>query len=290
MRHLTHRARLLVVTLLAAVGLVAGGSPAWAGPPAPHHDGAGTYLALGDSVPFGYIGGQPFAFYNDITHFTGYPEIVARHEHLRLLNASCPGETTDSFIDVAAISNGCTNRAGVPGGYRDAHPLHVQYASRAQSQLQYAVAALRAHPHTTLVSIMLGANDGFLCQAAKTCLTTAGEQALAAHVRSNLSTILRTLRTAGGYHGQIVVVTYYALNYADQAGVTGTLILNSGIARAALANRASVASGFLAFLPVAVADGGGDTITAGLVYPGDVHPTPEGQALLARAVQVVARV
>lgn len=67
----------------------------------------------------------------------------------------------------------------------------------------------------------------------------------------HLDLILSTLREEAGSTGQIVAVIYYALDYADPA-TANTLILNSRIVRAALANGAGVASGFLAFLPTAI--------------------------------------
>ena len=48
--------------------------------------------------------------------------------------------------------------------------------------------------------------------------------------------------------------------------------------------RGHFADGFGAFQPWA-ARAGGDSIAAGLVLPGDVHPTLFGQFLLARAVE-----
>jgi phospholipase/lecithinase/hemolysin len=60
--------------------------------------------------------------------------------------------------------------------------------------------------------------------------------------------------------------------------------LNSGLTAAAQANGAAVASGFDAFEPVA-AGSGGDPTDAGLVLPHDIHPTREGQQLLADAVE-----
>src|SRR3712207_6770089 len=68
-----------------------------------------TYLALGDSVPFGYRGGEPPEAYQDAADFVGYPELVGEELGLEVLNASCPGETTASFLDAAAPSNGCGN-------------------------------------------------------------------------------------------------------------------------------------------------------------------------------------
>jgi lysophospholipase L1-like esterase len=91
------------------------------------------------------------------------------------------------------------------------------------------------------------------------------------------------LRTDGGYHGKVVVVTYYALNYAGAAAAP-TQLLDAAIDQAASAAGATVASGFDAFNPVAQKSGG-DAVAAGLVIPGDVHPTAKGQQLLADAVE-----
>lgn len=288
MRPRTPRHRILLLTLLTMVGLLGAASPAWASPAGHQPSGApggGTYLALGDSVPFGYRGNEAPASYADPTNFTGYPEIVAADRGLTLLNASCPGETTDSFIDVTAQSNGCENGLTASVGYRTAFPLHVTYDSPVQSQLDYAVATLARTPDVRLVTIQLGANDAFLCQQTTPdqCTSSAEVRGIAEHVRANLDHILATLRTEGGYTGQIIAVTYYALDYATPAA-GNTLVLNSGILRAALVNRAYVASGFLAFVPAALRAGGNST-TAGLVLPNDVHPSATGQQLLAGAVE-----
>src|SRR5688500_1207936 len=103
---LNQRLRQLVLVLLAVAGLVAVTTPALAVSPGerPSHGTTApgrTYLALGDSVPFGYYGNAG-ALYLDPDNFVGYPELVADDLKLRLLNASCPGETTASFIDVDA--------------------------------------------------------------------------------------------------------------------------------------------------------------------------------------------
>ena len=110
------RIRRLVLVLLAVAGLVAVTTPALAWPPGERF--GRTYLALGDSVPFGYFGNAG-PRYLDPDNFVGYPELVADDLRLRLLNASCPGETTASFIDADAQSNGCQNSVGSPIGFRD---------------------------------------------------------------------------------------------------------------------------------------------------------------------------
>jgi lysophospholipase L1-like esterase len=246
----------------------------------------GTYLALGDSVPFGYRGGATAEF-GDEDNFVGYPELVAEDLDLDLINASCPGETTTSFLDATAQSNGCENTPSSPLGYRTAYPLHVMYDSVKQSQLDYAVETLKKNDDVDLVTLQIGANDAFVCQqtTASACTALEDLQAVAKTVQDNLATILSALRTDAGYNGQIVVVTYYALNYADPTGAA-TQLLDGSIAQVAGTYDADVANGFQAFKPNADA-AGGDSIAAGLVLPNDVHPTEEGQKLLADAVESV---
>ena len=86
---------------------------------------------------------------------------MARALHIRVSNASCPGETTASFLVPGAPSNGCENSPGSSIGYRTEYPLHVQYRG---TQMQYALKYLAVHRHTRLVTIDIGANDVFLCQ------------------------------------------------------------------------------------------------------------------------------
>jgi hypothetical protein len=52
-------------------------------------DDGGTYLALGDSVPFGYIDDNPGG-YQDEDAFVGYPELVGEDRGLEVVNATCP--------------------------------------------------------------------------------------------------------------------------------------------------------------------------------------------------------
>ena len=277
------RARLLVLVLLTVAGLVGGTTPALAAETGQASDTTRhgrTYLALGDSVPFGYIGNRP-DLYPDPDNLVGYPDLVADELDVRLRNASCPGETTDSFIDATAQSNGCENRLGSDIGYRDLYPLHVTYEG---SQLDYAVETLDDGPHVRLVTLMLGANDGFICQATGACATPEGLAALTAHVQANLNLILSTLRDEGDYRGRIAVVTYYSLDYTDPVGVAFIQAVNQAMIAAAGANGAVVADGFDAFRSRAL-EAGGSSIAAGLVYADDIHPTAKGQRLLARAVE-----
>jgi lysophospholipase L1-like esterase len=253
----------------------------------PSSDAAqGTYLALGDSVPFGFRGGATAEF-SDAANFVGYPELVGEELGLEVVNAACPGETTASFLDVTAQSNGCDNSLQSGFGYRTAYPLHVRYDSPDQSQMAFALRTLAETDDVDLVTLQIGANDAFLCQrtTASRCLDMADLQAMAQTLQGNLDRILGTLRDEAGYEGQIVVVTYYALNYADPTGAA-TQLLDNAIAQVAAAHQADVADGYTAFKPRADASAG-NSVAAGLVLPNDVHPSADGQQLLADAVTAV---
>jgi lysophospholipase L1-like esterase len=251
------------------------------------------YLALGDSVPFGFRPAQvtPPTAYLDASNFVGYPEIVAGRTGLRLANASCPGETTASLIDEHAQSNGCENSVGSPVGYRDAFPLHVSYQG---SQLDFAVQYLRSHPRTRLVTLMIGANDLFICQKTTADRCTGSDFAVTVdRIEKNVDTILSTLRERAHYHHRLVVVDYYSLDYRDAATTTAIRQLDAALARSAEANHAVVADGFGAF-QAGAASAGGDTCGAGLIIAlptggCDVHPTRHGHELLSDAVLRAAR-
>jgi lysophospholipase L1-like esterase len=284
-------AALLLVSACSGQAAAGGSHPAVAvlrsAPPVVQVSGAPGYLALGDSIAFGYRPLPSFADYLNPAAFTAYPEDVARALKLNLVNAACPGETTASMINTGAPSNGCeTNAQGGPG-YRAIAPLHVSYRG---SQLSYAVRYLRQHPGTRLVTIGIGANDLFRC-AETTADHCAGPDLnrTLAEVTANLDTILGALRDQARYRYTLVVVTYYALNYGDPASVTPIEALNAALAGPAARYGARLADGFAAFR-AASARAGGDTCAAGLriKLPSggcDLHPTALGQQVLAAAIE-----
>jgi lysophospholipase L1-like esterase len=243
----------------------------------------GTYLALGDSVPFGYRGGQPSTEYQDPANFSGYPDTVGDKLGFDVLNAACPGETTASFLDVTAPSNGCENSATLPAGYRTLYPLHVAYASPQQSQLDYAVQTLKTQDDVELVTLQMGANDAFLCQVTTPDRCASELAGVIDTVGKNVATVLDALRNEAGYDGTIVVVNYYALDYSDAAMTASTQQLNTALSDAAATADAEVADAFGEFKPVAEA-AGGSSVAAGLVLPNDIHPSEEGHRLLTDAV------
>jgi len=256
---------------------------AWAG--GGHGDGRSSMLSLGDSVVFGYITQDGFAYVN-ADNFLGYPEIVGNALRLEPVNASCPGETTAGFLSLTAPDNGCRP-------YRANFPLHEDYTS---TQLNFALSYLGMHKkHTRLVTLSLGANDGFLliaaCKGDPACIQANLPAALAA-VFANLNTILSNLR-ATGFKGVLMVVNYYSTDYSDAAGTGLTIALNQTLAAAAAANRAVVADAFTAFQRAAAnAFAAGNTCKAGLLNGNpqnaltcDVHPSLTGQRLLAKTVE-----
>jgi lysophospholipase L1-like esterase len=252
------------------------------------------YLALGDSVTFGYEEGGvvPHPNYMDASSFIAYPEILGSELHLKVANPACPGETSASLINPKAPANGCENAPGSPhAGYRTMFPLHVHYTG---SQLAYGLQYLHQHHDVTLVSLMIGANDGFLCiETTKHHCTTSSERAaLKQTITRNVTHILHAIRDTAHYRGQLAILNYYAPSPADESTAK---LLNGFIDAAAKPFHVVVADGYAAF---AQADkhSGGNACTAGLVtqlgQPGTcgIHPSIAGQTLLASALLKVIRV
>jgi lysophospholipase L1-like esterase len=277
--------------LLTSVALGAGSASASASPEhsnQPSVRAGSDYLALGDSVSFGYreATNLPTPDYTNAANFTGYPEDVADGLGLNVANAACPGETSTSFIKANVTSNGCENSPTGPVGYRTAFPLHVSYAG---TQLTYAVGYLRTHPGTRLVSLMIGANDGFLCEETTADGCASELPATLAQVAANVRTILFDLRYHAGYRGQIVIVNYYSLDYSSAAANASSQGLNAAMDTAAKPFNVRIADGFGIFQKAA-AQAGGNSCTAGLLTTlttggCGVHPSVGGQALLALAVE-----
>jgi lysophospholipase L1-like esterase len=291
MRSLIRRAAVVVLGL--AVGGAAGLISAFPASAAPASGPAsnGTYLALGDSVAFGYVPPQavPAPNYRSANSFVGYPEDVAKALRLGVWNASCPGETTASMLVAGAPSNGCENSPDGSPGYRALYPLHVQYQG---TQMQYALKYLAVHRHTQLVTIDIGANDVFLCQETTTdgCTSTAELQGVLNEIQTNLAAIYTQLRDVAHYHGLLVALTYYSLSYAP-GQVAGTELLDSVIASVTEKFGGKVADGFTAFEGPSLAAGGSPCAAGLLIKLPDgtcnIHPSPAGHLLLAQAIEDV---
>lgn len=241
-----------------------------------------NYLALGDSVSFGY---NPLLVHPGVNPdvFVGFPQLASDlfRPRLKVFNASCPGETSTSLITGSRPDNGCQDYRQFIGA------LHVAYIG---SQLRYADGYVAANPRTKFVSMMIGANDLFhlanSCQNRPACILS-GLPTLLGTLQTNLTTIYSGLRAAG-FHGDFVAVTYYSTNYADPL-VSGAIELVNGVlAGVTHTFGGKIADGFDAFKAIAAAYGG-DSCAAGLLIHRstttcDVHPTQLGASLLASAV------
>ncbi len=263
---------LVALATVAAVLVTGGASQADPGHP---------YLALGDSVSFGYITQAGFEYGNP-DNFVGFPDYVGQSLGMTPTNASCPGETTQGFASATGADNGCRP-------FKAHFPLHTSYSG---TQLDFATAFLRAHPNTKLVTVQLGANDAFLlqshCSNDPACIG-AGLPALLGSLAANMDRIYRAL-SAAHFNGRLIVVNYYSLDYGDPAGTGLTVLLNQAITSHAAADGAIVADAFAAFRQAAAA-AAGHTCAAGLLnaspvnqYTCDVHPSQSGQQLLAQVV------
>jgi lysophospholipase L1-like esterase len=280
--------RLLPFVLLLSVfvwAISAAGAAAAAITPTTPVTRGSEYLALGDSVTFGYQESNtvPAPDYHDQASLPGYPEHLASELHVSVTNLACPGETSGSLINVHTLSNGCEN------AYRKLYPLHAKYSG---AQLSYAVAFLRRHPRVRLVSLMIGANDIFLCEknTPSHCLSTTDQNKTISTAARNVKTILSAIRTQGRYTGQIAIVTYYSTDFTS-ALITGVIKkLNRAVVTVSKPYKIEIADGFDQFRLASIKYANKPCL-AGLITQlnstaGDcgVHPTYAGSALLAEAV------
>jgi lysophospholipase L1-like esterase len=278
--------RLAVRLSAAAIGLMLAAATTLSAADSSDAEKRPSFLALGDSVAFGFITQAGFEYVNP-NNFIGYPAYVGGELRLNTVNAACPGETTGSFISETLPDNGCR-------AFRAAAPLHVAYPD---SQLAFATSFLRAHPQTRLVTIGIGANDLLLLQAAcanDIACIQAGLPAVLAGVGANLDTILRSLR-ATGFGGALVVVNYYSPDYTNATNTEALVALNQTLAAVAAIHRAAVADAFSVFQKAASTTfAGGKTCMTGLLNASpqnqflcDIHPSQSGQQLLSEVVEAV---
>jgi len=250
------------------------------------------YLALGDSVAFGFMPMPGFEAVNS-SNFVGYPDFVGRALGLTTVNAACPGEASASFSDASAPDNGCR-------AYRTQLPLHVPFDG---TQADFAVEFVKANPRTRLVTIQVGANDLILLAQRCTevglppeiCLVNA--PLTLATLEQNILAAIVDLRAAG-YRRPIVIVNYFPLDFNDAQTTVLTQALNAALADAAHRGGAILADTFRSFTRVIAATptAFGSACRAGLLKANpsnplacDVHPSQSGQRLIAEAVAASVR-
>jgi lysophospholipase L1-like esterase len=300
----------LFVGLMAAIGSLIFTAAAGAA-----HIGS-TYLALGDSLAYGYHAAQfkheleTKGYVEPSTFDAGYVNDFAAalkifNPRLQVINDGCPGETTETFIDGSGVAGYCAGGpTGTPFPYAFLHHPYTPYSS----QLADALAILKENPNVSPITLDIGAND-VLQFLASTCgfpatftCTSAQVEAEFAHIGSNVYSILSQLRAAAP-HAQIVLVGLYnpyPLVLPAPGGDKTTAGLDTVLAGvAAKVSNTSFANPEPLFNPYIVLGGSEEidlpTICAlTAMCPGgtynptspeaDIHPTTLGYATMATVV------
>jgi lysophospholipase L1-like esterase len=258
-----------------------------------------TYLALGDSIPFGMnaLLLPPYSTRPPTPdQFIGYPEIVAAADHLlqskNEVNASCPGETSGSFLDTTSQDLGCNwphyqpPAATIPP-FKNPCLLHTCYAG---AQMDFAELQLKTNKGIDLVTLSIGANDVLLALGQCTTDTNTCVGVALQSYAGNLTQILSRIRKH--YQGTLIMTKYYSPTPAlDNIAVAVNEVMTEVATQLAMGPH---------FAPVRFADGftafkafGGDACAAGLLIPlptspvtCDQHPSPLGQTVLAVTVEM----
>ncbi|HUS28676.1 MAG TPA: SGNH/GDSL hydrolase family protein [Kofleriaceae bacterium] len=230
------------------------------------------YLALGDSVAFGY---DPRT---DHSTDSGYAELLAANQQIALTNASCPGEASGGFIAPDGNDNHCREN-------KQAYSLHVKYTG---TQLAFAIDFLRDHPNTELVTIDLGGNDvgklNATCAGALPCILGGIVTTLEEYDR-NMQYIFGELRKV--YDGPLLGIGIYNPYPGDSTAEWGLGKLNTLLAAQLRTYDGTFVDGLAAFAAVSA-----DPCADGLLIKMpdgtcDIHPSPKGHEILAAAVQNV---
>jgi lysophospholipase L1-like esterase len=218
MSGLSIRARMLACTVAATAALGGLAFTSAAGAATPN-----TYLALGDSLAYGYHAAQFKAEYPNINPAKfegGYVQDFAKvlkltNPKLQLINDGCPGETTESFINGSGIplAYGAFCAGGPTGTPFPYAFLHHSYGTHT-SQLEDALAILKENPNVSPITLDIGANDLLQYLASKcgfpagfTC-TEAQVGGLFAKTAGNVALILSKLRAAAP-KAEIILVGIY---------------------------------------------------------------------------------
>lgn len=237
------------------------------------------YLALGDSIAYGFQTDKALAGLGPEAFNTGYVDgFAADLRRLRpevtVVNYSCPGESTTSFR-VSCV-------------WKDTgHRLHDDYAG---AQLDAAIAFLRGHPgRVGPITLSLNGNDinAFVqgCGFDPQCIQRGAPTAIAQYA-ARLRSILGALRAAAP-NAEIIVVGAYdpnvgAFGFADPLFAS----VNAAQSTEAAAVRARFANPFPVFNPQGdeAAETAAICALTLICSRGDGHPSDAGYRALADVV------
>ncbi|HZS90489.1 MAG TPA: GDSL-type esterase/lipase family protein [Chloroflexota bacterium] len=241
-------------------------SPSATSTPAPKY-----YLALGDSLAYGY---QPNG---DYTHgyaddlFTQY---LQPRGFTALVNMACPNETTTTFMH-----GGCAN--AVP-------PVPLKYPwGAATSQLAAALAFIQAHPgQVKLVTINVGAADVLPDIDPATCTANGNVLIDGLAALNNVTNIVQQLQIALGGQGDLATITYYDPFQNECPNLDYlTTYLNGQIAQKAQQYGLFLADVYAAFGGSATPNPNLCTYTWICSTPSTVDATTQGHAAIAGAFE-----
>lgn len=244
------------------------------------------------------------------SQFIGYPKALATVEGWdasHLVNASCPGETSGSFLNPLLPDNGCNSVHVVlpPLGsllppviippFKTTYGLHTDYSG---AQMEFAVDELKKNKNINLVTLSIGANDVLLvlpaielCGGVSACANAVLTPVLDLYA-VNLGVILTTIRA--NYHGTLVLLTYYS----PDPSLDGIAQALNGVMTQVASKfpRITIADGYAAFHAASAAYND-SACHAGLLiklppspynsFPCDIHPSSLGRFLLAVVVEAV---
>jgi lysophospholipase L1-like esterase len=282
-------AGLLCVIIVAVVTLMSS-PPASAVTPPKFKPPKSYYLALGDSITYGFQLSRARAGLPPSAFNTGYvDDFGARLQQIQpsiiTVNYGCPGETTKSFID-----GPCPWTAG--GGQ-----LHDSFSG---SQLGAAVAFLRAHPgDVSPITLTLWGND--VREFVGSCTDESGaidpvciQKGIPGFfhgVSTNLDTILGKLRAAAPNAEIIVTGTWDSFIGAFEFADPLFQLLNTSMANVAAANLVWFADPFPVFNPQGDLDAETQAICTLLLLctENDSHPSDAGYQALADVVFEASR-
>ena len=271
------RAGAALAALVLTVGTAAAAS---ASPPPRLAPPKSYYLALGDSIAYGFQTSKALAGLPPDAFSTGYVDLFAAQlrqlrPHIATVNYSCPGESTTSFL--------------LPCIWKTSgHALHNDYPG---PQLDAALVFLAAHRgKVSPITLSLNGNDAnaFLQTCAPgdlACIQASAPAAIAAY-QARLASILSQLRAAAP-DAEIIVVGAYdpnigAFTFADPLFTQ----LNQAQQAAAATVRARFADPFPVFNPQGDPAAETTAICALtlLCTDGDGHPSDTGYQALASVV------
>jgi lysophospholipase L1-like esterase len=238
------------------------------------------YLALGDSITYGFQPPKAKAGLPPSRFNTGYVDVFAARlrtiaPKIRLVNYGCPGESTKTFV-----GGGCPGRGDVKG-------LHDAFKG---SQLDAALAFLRAHPgQVSPITLTLWGNDldelAGACKGNFACIQAGAPRAFA-QFASRLTSILKRLRVTAP-KAEIILTGAWNFNVDDLRRTDPVFrSADATIARVAAAGKARFAKTFPVFNPQGNIAREKARICA-LTFAcsgGDPHPTDAGYRALAAAV------